>query len=223
MPNKLFLLCATKRCGSGLLRDYLVGNGIPMKEFPMFQAETAKGIAHEIINAPEPIVGVKPGVLDMLDRELPTAYEWFTTFLNHIEISGIEIVWAYMDRRSHVRQAMSMTRANHLGEGGIYEPSSRRLNLTYSRGRIEGKMEMFRQQRVWWEAFFDRQDIDPFSIIYEDFRYDRPGFLKEIAHLLDVHEFDLNVKLRIKQAGAGVEEHVQAYYDDVLSWGSRNE
>ena len=41
----LILLCTPRRCGSGLIRDYLAGNGIPMRELSHFGVDKAGDIA----------------------------------------------------------------------------------------------------------------------------------------------------------------------------------
>jgi hypothetical protein len=214
--EQLILLCTPRRCGSGLIRDYLVGNGIPMKELPHFGVNSAADIAQALNAQPEPIQGIKPVVLDMLHKEIEPASEWFCNLLAKVKTE--RVVWVYLDRRNHVRQAMSLIRSSQIGEGGVFEGTPQQADIPYPYKRLPRRIRIMDMERVWWSAFFDSYCIEPTIIYYEDLIADIPGTIRKVFDLLGIKNPNLNCKARIKQSGEDVEPHIQQFYRTVLNW-----
>lgn len=212
----LILLCTPRRCGSGLIRDYLVGNGIPMKEFAHFGTNKAGDIAQALNAAPEPIQGVKPVVLDMLKGDIKPADKWFWHVLNAVKTK--RVVWIYLDRRNHVRQAMSLIRSSQIGEGGVFDGRPQQANIPYPGERIPRRIRIMDMERVWWSAFFDTYNINPMTIYYEDLVRDTPSNIRNIFKSIGISNPNMDCKTRIKQAGDDVEPHIQQFYRTVLDW-----
>ena len=212
----LILLCTPRRCGSGLIRDYLVGNGIPMQEFAHFGTNSARDIAQALNANDAPIQGVKPVVLDMLKGDIKPADKWFWRVLDGIDTG--RRAWIYLDRRNHVRQAMSLIRSSQIGEGGVFDGKPIEANIPYPFRRLPNRIRIMDMERVWWSAFFDTYDIDPLVIYYEDLIADTTSTIKDVFDAIGLNRYSFDCKTRVKQAGADIEPHIQEFYRTVLDW-----
>ena len=211
----LILLCTPRRCGSGLIRDYLVGNDIPMQEFGHFCTNSARDIAQALNSCHSPIQGVKPVVLDMLQGDIKPADTWFWHVLNAVRTD--KVVWIYLDRRNHIRQAMSLIRSSQIGEGGTYANPAK-ADIPYPFRRLPRRIRINDMERVWWSAFFDTYGINLHTIYYEDLIADELGTMSTIFDLIGVNDPTYDCKTRVKQAGDDVEPHIRQFYRTVLDW-----
>jgi trehalose 2-sulfotransferase len=104
---------------------------------------------------------------DRLERKLPAA-------LGQPDRSLVEVLaeaignprYIYLNRRDHVRQAVSFARAIQTEQWRSMDRVA--LQPQYDAGAISAAIHALEREEANWEAFFTRADILPHRLSYED-------------------------------------------------------
>jgi len=221
--KKLLLVCTPMRSGSGLMRDYLEGNRIPIREINMFAVQKPQALVQHLAKMKAPVVGVKLTPLHMMGHGCATPYEWLVTFLACAEKHKLKPAWVFLDRRNFVRQATSWVRAMKTAQPAIFKPSPAvPFDWDFDSQTILGWLYGLHRQRVWWQVVFGRMNLTPLRLFYEDFVADKQGTMAQVFSAVGIEQFTLDTRARVQQPIEEMEVIVQEFYDEVLSWGSKN-
>ncbi len=92
--------------------------------------------------------------------------------------------YIYLTRRNKIRQAVSYARAKQTG--AWVATALEQTSPTYSEAEIDQAMEQIFVQERFWTAYFDRLEINPLMIEYEDVAKDVRLGIAEIADFVGV-------------------------------------
>lgn len=130
---------------------------------------------------------------------------------------SVRFVW--LQRTDKLRQAISFWRATAGGSGGEQwrkpvDPDETVSTPPYDRAAIGKFLWLLSDQDVRWRDWFDRHDIEPIIVTYEELLADRPATIGRVLKRLGL---DPDASARIgpprveRQADASTDRYVQMY------------
>jgi LPS sulfotransferase NodH len=108
-----------------------------------------------------------------------------------LECLGVPITWIYLVRDDSLGQAISWQRAletqRWTGHEGDEPPA------TYDRAAIADRLDRIERGNALWASYFDRHQIDPLEVHFEDYVADRRAGIERILRRanLGTASFDL--------------------------------
>jgi LPS sulfotransferase NodH len=236
-PHRSYLICATPRSGSFLLCEALSNTGVAGRPTEYFWRDDEAGwvatwglerytygdYLHAVLEhgtTPNGIFGAKImwGYLDdfvaRVQRMPQYAVLERSQFLSAV-FPDLHYVW--LTRRDKVRQAVSHWKAIQTGLWGITEgevqPPAR--EPVYDVDAIDHLVRELQDDDAAWTDYFAQNDIQPFTVIYEEFVERYEGTILDVLRFLDVlPPADLGVSKRrmLKQADAVSDEWARRYH-----------
>ena len=236
-PQLSYLICATPRTGSTLLCESLMNTGLagypeeyfspdaedtfhrslgvstfkPFLEKVLEEKTTPNGVFGAKVKMPEffPYFIRKLKETDAEAESLSDADLLSQTFPN------LHYVW--ITRRSKVRQAVSLLKAIQTSvwkTRSVKPQKTPQEPLQYVFDGIDLLVQRIVTHEAIWQEFFDRYDIRPFMVVYEDFVNDYEGTARRILDYLGVRVTgDLRGGQRVlmRQADGLSDEWVERY------------
>jgi LPS sulfotransferase NodH len=218
-PKTCYLICASHRSGSSLLKDYLADTGLagnPQEYFNPWHMGHAKGFPKELVydrayvqelikehTTPNGVFGVKAH---------------FTQIINFVGLGRLEdlfptqLRYIYVQRRDDVRQAVSLARAVQTDQWGWEHPAAR--EPVYNFFQILCCLREVRIQEKGWKVYFLGKGIEPFQVVYEDFVAAPEPVVLEVLRFLDIvipEDFQVPPPRLRKQADQLSEEWVTKF------------
>lgn len=98
----------------------------------------------------------------------------------------------FLTRRDKLRQAVSMLKALQInlwsseqGRSHGIEPGGQ---LVYDRAAIDSEMRLLALAEARWQDFFTRWNVQPLTLVYEDYQHDYEGTVARIVDYLGVQD-----------------------------------
>ena len=189
-PRVSYMVCALPRTGSSLLCELLAATrlaGAPTEFFepnqwPEFArrwgADTLDAYMREMLarkTTPNGVFGLKilyPQLVDALGDTSPGE-----VFPN--------LRYVYVTRHDHLRQAVSFARAIQTDRWASDNPPPD-VEPVYDAAQIEELLAWIEREEGQWEALFEREQVRPLRISYEDFVTAMDQSLADVLRFLDV-------------------------------------
>jgi LPS sulfotransferase NodH len=94
--------------------------------------------------------------------------------------------WVWLKRRDKILQAISWCRAEQSNEWAMAQAGTSKssTNLNYDFFHILSRVMLILAAEFAWELYFERENIQPFVIVYEDFFADVPKHLRALITYL---------------------------------------
>ena len=208
-PRRCYVVCAIPRSGSNLLTDGLHATrqaGRP-KQFFLRKSESDFATAHnldlsagfaayvrDIITATttsNEVFGFKLMswyLDDFLDRLRGTGAfgNAGTTDLELLRNAFPRLKFVHVLRRHKVRQALSKARAHQTGLWKVQEGKTVQGEPQFDVELIEQCLEESEQQEKLWERFFQRIEIDPLRVEYENVCEDYEANIHRVLGFLQI-------------------------------------
>ena len=238
-PTLSYFVCATARSGSSLLCDLLGQTGVagyPGEYFtPVNYGEAAQawGLTEapfseflkktiEKSTTPNGVFGTKMFIYNIRQsrfRELP---EFAGRSLPPWELMpeifpNLHYIWIM--RRNKIRQAVSYLRAKQTMQWETYKDDPRRPKETpvYDRDQIQWLLEEAIMEEVRWQEHFKRANVQPLTIVYEDFVAQKEETIRRVLDYLGIeapaHRLNGRPKL-IRQADELSDQWVERFFAD---------
>lgn len=124
--------------------------------------------------------------------------------------------YIFITRRDKLRQAISYVRALETGvwRQGKRVPTPDYRTLPFNPAAIDARLQQIQQEEIWMHEFFERYDIEPFKVVYEDFVEAYEETAKGILRYLEIpfpRQLEFGEREMIRQADAVTEEWVLRY------------
>lgn len=172
-----YIVCATPRSGSNVLCEMLASLGFAGRPFEHLWVP--EGTELEPLGEQWPrvvraatgengVFGIKLMwyQADRLERELPAVLDMVGESLGSVlRVSLADPRYIFLTRRDHVRQAISLERATQTRQWRSMDVPTGELH--YDAEALRGGVEFIEQDEADWKAFFARQGISPYRLIYE--------------------------------------------------------
>ena len=208
-PRRCYVVCAIPRSGSNLLTDGLHATrraGRP-KQFFLRKSESDFATAHnldlsagfaayvrDIITATatsNEVFGFKLMswyLDDFLDRLRGTGAfgNAGTTDLELLRNAFPRLKFVHVLRRHKVRQALSKARAHQTGLWKVQEGKTVQREPQFDVELIEQCLKESEQQEKLWERFFQRIEIDPLRVEYENLCEDYEANIHRVLDFLQI-------------------------------------
>jgi LPS sulfotransferase NodH len=216
MPvDTLYILAALPRTGSSLMVDIFQNAGIPTREiYANEKDDSPVWVADQIARGD--VAGVKPIFQHFINKGMRPDI-WFDKFRERANAK--REIWVFMDRYDKIRQAMSYDRAHVLNEWVAFgEPAPYRSSLRTQ--VVEDRLAWMQREQLWWSAYFGTRGILPLRLYYEDWTKTPESIQANAQLLLGVTNrmFVTNGRMRRKQSGEDIEQHIQRLYQSQLEW-----
>lgn len=130
--------------------------------------------------------------------------------------SELQFVW--LRRRDKLRQAISFWRATTGEDQFRYPTDGTPVNVPeFDFDRISFFIEHVSKQEDEWRDWFDRHEMTPRQVIYEDLVSDRAGVIRDVLEYLQVGNVE-NVAIPeprvVQQADEQTERYIQLYEEE---------
>jgi LPS sulfotransferase NodH len=216
-PRRCYVVCAIPRSGSNLLTDGLHGTrraGRP-KQFFLRKSESDFATAHNLDLSAGFVAYVQNIITatatsnevfgfklmswyldDFLDRLRGTGAfgNAGTTDLELLRNAFPRLKFVHAFRRHKLRQALSKARAHQTGLWKVQEGKTVQREPQFDVELIEQCLKESEQQEKLWERFFQKIEIDPLRVEYENLCEDYDA---NIHRVLDFLEISLPRRTRI--------------------------
>lgn len=132
---------------------------------------------------------------------------------------GPSIHFVWLQRTDKLRQAISFWRATAGGHGGEQwrkpvDPDEPISTPPFDRDSIEHFVRLLSDQEVRWQEWFDRHDIEPIVVTYDELVVDRPATIGRVLERLGI---DPSAAAQMgsprveRQADASTDRYVEMY------------
>lgn len=235
-PELFYMVCATPRCGSSLLDEFLRNSGLAGNPDEYFSPKNQYLLQRS---------WGKPGFADYVDEVvrrgtsangvfgMKMMWGYFDRFMCNVQrlaenrlrtkqsalyatFPDLSFIW--ITRRDKVRQAVSHARARQTNIWSVRSEQDRRVGKqpVFSFQQIDFMVRELYLHDMAWQRYFAIHAIRPYTVVYEDFLIDPLGIVLDILRSMGIVLPDTvvfaPVRLR-KQADAESEEWVQRYHD----------
>jgi LPS sulfotransferase NodH len=238
LPHTTYLIFFTPRSGSYLLCEALTTSGLagfPAEYFGANQADRLGKSWHVTGQADylatlfrhrstaNGVFGAKVtwrhfGVFVDRSRDIEHCRALQPAVLASALLPNLRYVW--LTRRDKLRQAISYSKALQTGVWNANGPDvADRPALQYDRASITTVLQATRNDEVQTREYFSANDINPLTIVYEEFVSRYEGTCRDVLQYLGVQpadEFRLPSPTLTQQRDVLTEEWVQRYEEDML-------
>ena len=229
-----YIICSLHRSGGGLLCSYLESTkrvGAP-HEYLIEQWSDKVGITYS-----HPINMSDAALLSLFDKIRAHATgdngRWgirvhppeFGLLRQYLRLQGVPLdkyKWIYLSRDNVVRQAISVAKAHKTKQytrgksGSVIEPNPISTDV------IKGEILSIHLKRMAWTRYFEKEQITPFRVRYEQFASVKPAeltvFIESVLDYLEVpYESPVTVKTWSHRMSTDYSEKLyQTFMDTVV-------
>lgn len=245
-PENCYWLCVSPRSGSSLLCEVLAATAVlgNPQEYCFSDNMPAHGKPWGFAAKWE--ITSFPKYWSRCLSEGTTANGWFgakmapasylDTFLNEVrklpeyadresdalirEVFG-DLRFVYLTRRDKLRQAISMVKALQINlwtsEQGKTHGTEAAGEVTYDRAALDSHINLMALVEAAWQDFFTRWDVQPLTLVYEDYHRDYEGTVARVVDYLgidDPYEFDGSKVSLERLADDVTDEWVARYWSE---------
>lgn len=211
LPLRSYIICALPRTGSNLLCLGLRSTGVagnpaeyflhlhqdkgPLPSLKLLSVNPFNGMMYEKGSSKNGVFGIS-----VMREGFAAAMKFYRSDRQFSGLGEMETLrevfpnprFIYITRRDKVRQAVSMAKALKTGcftsieEDAEKSAGRYRYDLDYDERSIAYYWRLFLEQEEEWEAFFRRNHLSPFRLVYEEFADDQERYLREVLRFLDI-------------------------------------
>ena len=205
-----YIICATPRSGSTLFCQYLTSTGVAGIPASYFRKEDLLEYAEhwqilrpdgsydfaDYLAATRRAGSTDNGVLAL--RIMWSTLEEVTAHLSRLypDLAGNERAlleqafgrpkFIYLRRDDVVAQAISLYRASQTGYWHIDEGQAPNQPPTFNFDAIHSFVAELRQDNLDWQSWFQKVDVEPLPVVYEDFAADPKTTVTEVLRFLEL-------------------------------------
>ncbi len=208
MPN--YLICATPRTGSTLLCQYLTSTEVAGRPHSYFRSQDMVSWAEgwrildsggtyrftDYLIAARAAAGTENGVIAIrimwetlkeITSELGELYPNIASNdLALLEKAFGQLKFIYLSRNDVIAQAISLYRAEKTGYWHTVEGQEPKQQPVFDFDAINSRVERLEQQNSAWKAWFQKVDVNPVTISYEELSADPVSSTKKVLEFLQV-------------------------------------
>lgn len=213
-PKKSYIICATPRSGSHLLCESLKNTNLAGKPDEYFITDQENGLLqNEVGHVAEEFgkktlrefqdfvidVGSTPNGsfgISILWGDFNNIVENYQRLPEYTNLNAYEIFddlfnnpkYIWLTRQDKVRQAVSLEKAiqTDVWRKSTHEKFQEKWEAKFDFERIQFRRKKLEEGDLAWQGFFEKQQITPFKVIYEELVHDYEQTAIDILNFLDI-------------------------------------